>query len=827
MKKLLSVLCIVTFLFAANPEHVISPVVASTTYQTTRTMVNISNWAYWVYYNGQTGHSPDGRSGGIYPRGTASAIYHDGFVWGGYFDTDDNGSGDQIRVGGSTYNIGTIPGRVITGGTYSSGTYSLADMTDASVRVYRVREDYDSLTHEMLIPDAAELNNVDISSVTHSMTQDIMDQYELDWDEWPVAWGAPYNDLDGDGIYTAGVDEPGMARAEQTAWCVVNDYSATASTSLYGSQPIGVELQITVWAYDYDYERRGHNEPNTLYKSFKLINKSGRILENAYVSQWSDPDIGSAGNDLIGCDSIMGIGYVYNGEVNDEDFDYYYLAPPSIGYLWLQGPMVPGSPTDTAWIDFKKRGGYKNMPMTSFGWFSAGSAIEDPELGEYVGSLQFYNLMRGYVPTENIASPTRWHKNNDEAYPTTFFPMHSDPATVSGDLDGTGGYFAPGDRRFCLSSGPFDLAPGDTQQVIVALVGGLGYDNISSYVDMRTNAHLTKDFFENRRWEPWEEPAPPPEIGIAEIVQLDAPDGAVVDDNLFHSLNYAGDGSQPWHTTAGAPIFFVDSRSGDLWGEYLDRTIDRFHNCGTSDFEIVFGDSSIAWSYTMETVLPGKVPFAIYKYDTDGTVRRQFIAIYDNQISGTDNSWDQGLAMTYTTERGFEEIYSYDNSGTGYQVSDEAAYISANNLASAPSNTGWAHPSNPYEYPQLNNVIIGMYPEGGVGPPTNGTVIRLNTFKPDDDPSSVVCELDFELGEAYPNPFNPSTTIPFTLTESDYVGLKIFDMRGRCVETLIDHLMDPGMYRIPFDARELASGVYIYRLRVGQKFKTGKMILKK
>ncbi|MBU0712346.1 hypothetical protein KKA87_10550, partial [bacterium] len=71
--------------------------------QVTRTLSNISNWSYWMNYNGMSGIDPNSNSGGIYPRGTAGAIFQDGFIWGGKVGT-------EIRVGGQTYNVGTTQG---------------------------------------------------------------------------------------------------------------------------------------------------------------------------------------------------------------------------------------------------------------------------------------------------------------------------------------------------------------------------------------------------------------------------------------------------------------------------------------------------------------------------------------------------------------------------------------------------------------------------------------------------------------------------------------------------------------------------------------------
>ncbi len=91
----------------------------------------------------------------------------------------------------------------------------------------------------------------------------------------------------------------------------------------------------------------------------------------------------------------------------------------------------------------------------------------------------------------------------------------------------------------------------------------------------------------------------------------------------------------------------------------------------------------------------------------------------------------------------------------------------------------------------------------------------------------ILTPTDFELGQCYPNPFNPSTVIPFTLNESGFVTLKIYNITGGCVATLLNGNMDAGSYNINFDASSLASGVYLYQLQLDNTFRAGKMILNK
>lgn len=75
----------------------------------------------------------------------------------------------------------------------------------------------------------------------------------------------------------------------------------------------------------------------------------------------------------------------------------------------------------------------------------------------------------------------------------------------------------------------------------------------------------------------------------------------------------------------------------------------------------------------------------------------------------------------------------------------------------------------------------------------------------------------FELEQNYPNPFNPSTNISFELPKAELVQLKVYNMLGQEVANLVDGRMNSGNHSVNFDASELSSGVYIYRLVAGDQ----------
>ncbi len=85
----------------------------------------------------------------------------------------------------------------------------------------------------------------------------------------------------------------------------------------------------------------------------------------------------------------------------------------------------------------------------------------------------------------------------------------------------------------------------------------------------------------------------------------------------------------------------------------------------------------------------------------------------------------------------------------------------------------------------------------------------------------------YTLEQNYPNPFNPVTTIKYQIPKAGNVSLKIYDILGNEVVTLVDAQKEVGRYEVSFDASSLASGVYIYRLLAGEFVNVKKMVLLK
>ena len=85
----------------------------------------------------------------------------------------------------------------------------------------------------------------------------------------------------------------------------------------------------------------------------------------------------------------------------------------------------------------------------------------------------------------------------------------------------------------------------------------------------------------------------------------------------------------------------------------------------------------------------------------------------------------------------------------------------------------------------------------------------------------------FTLEQNFPNPFNPTTTIKFSIPKEVQVNLSVYNILGEKVKELKNEVMKPGYFEVEFDASALASGVYLYRITAGDFVQTKKMVLLK
>ena len=369
--------------------------------------IDINNISMVVTNTGSFAYDkPNSASGLEFPKGTGkTAVFAAGLWMGGQI-------GGATRICVAEYSDEYGPGAILPGGA--------PDNPDkAEYKVYKLNRTY---------TDTAE-----------------RDAALADYEAGAEIHGAPDVSVQVDGTLNI--------LGDQMAWAVYNDADPANHTNRAGStSPLGLEVQQTSFAFN-----RTGALGNTIFLKYRIANKGVNTIDNMFVSQWSDPDLGGFTDDLVGCDVSRSLGYVYNGTNNDGQ---YGGQPPAVGYDFFKGPLVGGNP----------------LPMSSFNKYINGT---DPNT-----AAKSYNFMQG------LAADGSTLINPVTGTPTTFF-VSGDPVTSTGWLD-----TSPDDRRLMLSSGPFTMAPGDGQEVVCAIVVAQGKNRLASITLLRCADDIAQSAFD-------------------------------------------------------------------------------------------------------------------------------------------------------------------------------------------------------------------------------------------------------------------------------------------------------------------------------------------
>ena len=251
----------------------------------------------------------------------------------------------QIRMAAASYEGEYVPGYILNG----------VAMTDSRFHIYKIYR-----------TDNAN-NNPDYAN----------------WGEM-VPYGAPYVDVNFNSNYDPGIDTPGVHGASETIFiCLTDGFPGSHSKSegfAGGTAPLMAEVHFTTWSYNIS----GLEDAN--FMKWDIINKSGATWNGAIFSIISDPDIGDATDDWIGCDTVLDMGYAYNGDNDDGGGGpgTYGTNPPAVGISFLKTP--------------KKISG-EEFGMTSFVRFGGGGL---PFCERFPDNAQeAYNYMKGLKSNGN------------------------------------------------------------------------------------------------------------------------------------------------------------------------------------------------------------------------------------------------------------------------------------------------------------------------------------------------------------------------------------------------------------------------------------------
>ncbi|MEM0997421.1 MAG: T9SS type A sorting domain-containing protein [Bacteroidota bacterium] len=289
---------------------------------------------------------------------------------------------------------------------------------------------------------------------------------------------------------TAGGGEP-----DQAIWWVINDKGDIHTET--GGEAIGVEIQMLAFGFS---TSNAINDM-TFYK-YKVINKSTLKLNETYMGQWVDADIGNFSDDYVGCDTARGLGFAYNGDPNDETAAGYGTNPPALGVDFFQGPFGDNG---------------QRLPMQYFVYYENDFSLRgNPEVATH-----YYGYLRGFWK-----DGSRMVNNGTNGFPAsgsgpvTNYMYPGDPGWCGGG--GNGGWSevsasnSPFDRRFIQSAGPFTLQPGAVNDIVTGAVWARAFtnDNLGSVCELLTADDIAQALF-NANFELLDGPDAP-ELAIEE-----------------------------------------------------------------------------------------------------------------------------------------------------------------------------------------------------------------------------------------------------------------------------------------------------------------------
>lgn len=244
-----------------------------------------------------------------------------------------------------------------------------------------------------------------------------------------------------------------------------------------------------------------------------------------------------------------------------------------------------------------------------------------------------------------------------------------------------------------------------------------------------------------------------------------------------------------------------------LYNVYQDRIAVSVN--GGKDWENVFeryynGPGDWPWKALLEVV---PIPD-----ETDA-----FYALFADQLLRTTDRGSSWETIAYDSTAGFREVV-VDFKRNSIIILRSSKDI----LTSFADGRTWNSISGSLPVSRINKLSVS--PTGEIVVATDKGLFRHAPVVSvrEDEPSGLT---RFVLYQNYPNPFNPVTEIRYQISEVSLVTLKVFDVLGREVATLVNGQKEAGTHRVRWDATEMTSGVYVYRLMANEQIETKKMLL--
>ncbi len=391
-----------------------------------------------------------------------------------------------------------------------AGNLWIAGVVDGSLRASATRYGDWELWAGPLDEDGQPPTNCDDYDYVYSVRKTDIEEYEstgvatYDLQAWPTGLGAPTRDANGNEIdllsqplssrldrkiNLASGERPAII-GDQSIWWVMNDRGNEHRSS--DTPPIGLEVHGHAFAASSWVD--GINDA-TLY-SVRIINRNTFPMTDAYIAVFLDPDLGNAGDDHMGSDSLLGMGFVYNAD-NFDDGDYGYgTPPPAVGVLFLDGPTAENDSIDND-SDGQIDEPDERLSTSTVGMWTRGGG--GSQSAPVVFGLHYYYSMQGKWRSGRPFT-VGWSGYEVSDIPTHYF-FPGDPVTGAFwsevNIDGLGNTLGGGDRSLFIASGPFELEPGEETDITFAVVWARGRDYLDSITELRRAADQIRIAFES------------------------------------------------------------------------------------------------------------------------------------------------------------------------------------------------------------------------------------------------------------------------------------------------------------------------------------------
>ncbi len=527
---------------------------------------------------------------------------------------------------------------------------------------------------------------------------------------------------------------------------------------------------------------------NTLWEWNTFMGGSG-IDRGQYIS------IDSNGNIYVVGQSTTTWGIPVNGFTKDEDV--FVAKLDNNGIIQWNTFMGTGGWDDGRSVAVDNSG---NVYVTGYSMYNWGSPI-NPHAAEY-GNWDVF------IAKLNSSGVMQWN---------TFLGGTSNDAGYGIVVDVDGNVYVTGSSSSDWGN-PINAYAGGTSEIFVAKL------NNSGVLQWNT-------FYGGTFWDSWDE---------GEDIVLDNKG------NIFIT-GYSKSWGSPINTYAGgiSDIFVAKlNNSGILqWNTFMGSSsennyeerglgIDLDKNCSI----YITGYSDANWGSTIRDYSGSWDAFTA-KLDSNGVLRwNTFLGSGDSDVSesiavdGSGNiyivgysnaNWDlpvkphKGITNAFSTKLNSSGVIQWhtfigDTTWSSRSFGRSIAVDNSGNIYIAgESHQSWGSPVTEYS--------------GGI---SDAFAVKFNYNNITGLQTGMDLPEGYKLFQNYPNPFNPITKISYSISHSNFVSLKIYDIVGKEIKTLVSEVQDANTYSVNFDADKLSSGIYFYKLQVGNNFvETKKMLL--